>query len=571
MANAATLIVPVHADVDWTSVRFPGEDKLAHAVAEDAQATSLVDTWTCPEQVASVLKTPLPHHGLRATPDLSPAIYRLTLALKRCLRLPVDVSIEVASGHDWRVIAPKRSPEEPVKLIASGHVFNRLRAKEALFHLGRRLASVVYDVTPMIDDPSQGAPSTDAPERHYLLARGLWKFQELTADRLGLICCQDLEAAARALLKSATGLDEGLLPAEMDGLFRGVDSEEESVLRNDPHTFMLLRLAALKRFHESPLFGSLFGWATPNSERTNDEPTATSLESHHVAPQVATSSADLDVASVQRRLDRLEQTSTTDDVLPKSPSVPEESHPEPLSTADVDSLETVSATNKRRSEDAENDSSPEPCLAESGQETETASEPESTESDSVPDVEAARESFTLGAVLWLAHCRGNMSQPERRVVLDTFGSRALEEIGPHYDKEGADYLSRICRESAQVLKESDPIARRAMLEDIVHIAMTTGSLTPTQNNLLVDLARSLELTTDDLSLVMADYSDPEFATYEFQAGQDVEVHLDGQWLSGTITSVEESGELFVHFSGDDATLRLSPTADLIRPTESRAA
>jgi hypothetical protein len=91
-------------------------------------------------------------------------------------------------------------------------------------------------------------------------------------------------------------------------------------------------------------------------------------------------------------------------------------------------------------------------------------------------------------------------------------------------------------------------------------------------DVLSELTELLGLTDDDLAMALADFVDPEFAHYSFQPGQEVDVRLDGEWISGTVELVdEESGEVRVRFSPGGRSLRLHPLADMIRPRALRAA
>jgi hypothetical protein len=75
-----------------------------------------------------------------------------------------------------------------------------------------------------------------------------------------------------------------------------------------------------------------------------------------------------------------------------------------------------------------------------------------------------------------------------------------------------------------------------------------------------------------LAMALADFVDPEFAHYGFGPGEAVEVRLDGQWVVGTVESVDHtSGEVRVRFSSTGKALRLHPLADVIRPRSVRQA
>ena len=83
---------------------------------------------------------------------------------------------------------------------------------------------------------------------------------------------------------------------------------------------------------------------------------------------------------------------------------------------------------------------------------------------------------------------------------------------------------------------------------------------------LQEIAVILGLVRDDMTIALSEFVDPEYANYSFQSGEIVDVHLDGEWVTGTVESVDaDSGDVRVRFTASGKALRLHPLADLIRP------
>jgi uncharacterized tellurite resistance protein B-like protein len=90
---------------------------------------------------------------------------------------------------------------------------------------------------------------------------------ELTADRVGLLCCQDFTAAARAFFKLSSGVTDDSLAFDLEEYVKQfVDLEAEMAGENmDPsdwystHPFSPLRIKAIEIFHRSDTFKSLTG------------------------------------------------------------------------------------------------------------------------------------------------------------------------------------------------------------------------------------------------------------------------------------------------------------------------
>lgn len=95
------------------------------------------------------------------------------------------------------------------------------------------------------------------------LALSRWhRFAEIAADRAGLLCCDDVDGAGRALLRMSLGGDRGIAPeaylAQLDAI-RADDSPAKfaQLLADKPWTHK--RLRALHLFHRSEAFAKAGG------------------------------------------------------------------------------------------------------------------------------------------------------------------------------------------------------------------------------------------------------------------------------------------------------------------------
>jgi hypothetical protein len=99
------------------------------------------------------------------------------------------------------------------------------------------------------------------------------RYAEVAADRAGLLCCDDVDAAGRALLRLALGGDRGITPdaylAQLDAL-RSDDSPGRfaQLLADRPWTHK--RIKALHAFHRSVAFDRAGGTA-PQQDLLDDE------------------------------------------------------------------------------------------------------------------------------------------------------------------------------------------------------------------------------------------------------------------------------------------------------------
>lgn len=103
---------------------------------------------------------------------------------------------------------------------------------------------------------------------------------EAAADRAGLLCCDDLDAAGRALLRLALGGDRGITPdaylAQLDAL-KADDSPGRfaQLLADRPWTHK--RIKALQAFHRSTVFADAGGTAAEGELLDADALEATTL------------------------------------------------------------------------------------------------------------------------------------------------------------------------------------------------------------------------------------------------------------------------------------------------------
>lgn len=160
--------------------------------------------------------------------------------------------------------------------------------------------------------------------------------------------------------------------------------------------------------------------------------------------------------------------------------------------------------------------------------------------------------------------------PERRKVLEElFEPDFVLEAECACREPHMELFELSCRHVAWTLVRQGLETKLPILEDLLRIALADDELTPDEKRVLHALGELIGLSIDDVEGLAAEYLDPEYANYQFQPGQRVEVRLDGEWSPGTIQQVDPSGDVRVRFA-DDEVLRLSPTADLIRPLQQRA-
>ena len=152
-----------------------------------------------------------------------------------------------------------------VFLMISSGLYTKLTEQELLFVVGHEFGHVAYGhhLLPARAILAQKG-ACDAERALKLMA---WSRRaEISADRVGLLCCQDLDVAATALIKLSSGLSEQLVDFDLQGYVSQVtDLEEVSrtvrVVEDfySTHPFNPIRIVALNRFWQSQTMCDLLG------------------------------------------------------------------------------------------------------------------------------------------------------------------------------------------------------------------------------------------------------------------------------------------------------------------------
>jgi len=152
-----------------------------------------------------------------------------------------------------------------VFLMISSGLYTKLTEQELLFVVGHEFGHVAYGhhLLPVRAILAQKG-ACDAERALKLMA---WSRRaEISADRVGLLCCQNLDVAATAFIKLSSGLSEQLVDFDLQGYVSQVtDLEEVSrtvrVLEDfySTHPFNPIRIVAISRFWESRTLSEFLG------------------------------------------------------------------------------------------------------------------------------------------------------------------------------------------------------------------------------------------------------------------------------------------------------------------------
>lgn len=478
-----------------------------------------------PEMAAKWLRRRDSGGGVRMTASVSPALYRLAQTVRDVLRIPRVVEIEVSAGAEGLIEVAPGDEDRPITVRMSSASVTDCSLREALFAVGRRVGGVLMEQMRIPADPLAGQMSPDRPT---LLVGGLYRFQELACDRVGLLACQDLTVAVRSILRISSGLPAALLAISFDELLRESIDEEEAMISPVEHDFVLLRIAALRKFAECPKYQDFL------SEETID---ADAIEA--AAGPVATS--------------RTAEVKATIETIPMA-RVPEVSK----------AVAPPEMCVEYRSIGGD------PSVVEQVIRFATAEVKSPARELTAPLEEPfSRREFCVPAAVWLIGREGSMCERLRQVLEDLYGEEVMNDVRTFSGGDGEAALRAICREKAKGISSQERSIRVDMLRELCRVTMIDEKDPTPFLSTLCEISELLGLSVDDVSMTLAEYIDPEYANYRFQTAETVEVQLDGQWMEGRIERVDPGGELSVRFAATGKVLRLHPTADLIRPGSRR--
>jgi Zn-dependent protease with chaperone function/uncharacterized tellurite resistance protein B-like protein len=204
-------------------------------------------------------------NALRVTGRIIPSIARLVRSVQEVVHFE-GTEVEVYVNNDPRqnaACAPCDS--RGVFLLLTSGLIERLTERELLFVIGHEFGHALYGHHQL---PVQGVlgqgPGLTAAQALKLMS---WSRRaEISADRVGLLCCQELDAAAVSLIKLSCGLTESRITFNIDDYvsqMEDIQALSASIQNTEDffcsHPFSPLRVVALRYFWESKLFADLLG------------------------------------------------------------------------------------------------------------------------------------------------------------------------------------------------------------------------------------------------------------------------------------------------------------------------
>lgn len=204
--------------------------------------------------------------SLRLTPSLAPMLYKIGTKCKETLGLKAAIEFYVYQSDLFN--ASCYPPDENrLYIILTSNILEKFKEDELAFVIGHEIGHALFD---HFRYPASRIMEFGADYLSPLHAMKLFAWNrnaEISADRIGLLCCQSYDAAARTFFKLSSGVTTDSLDFQMNEyLQQFVDLED--ILANselDPedwyssHPFSPLRIKALELFWHSQTYFMLLG------------------------------------------------------------------------------------------------------------------------------------------------------------------------------------------------------------------------------------------------------------------------------------------------------------------------
>ncbi len=205
--------------------------------------------------------------SVRLTKGMSPEI--ASMADECVEKLGVELPLELFVYSSPQFNAACFKPEDDrLYVMFSSSLLEGFTSQELKFVMGHELGHHVYDHHAIpIGYLLRGK---QRPDPQLALELFAWsRYAEISADRAGAHCAQDMDAVARALFKLSSGLTSKIVEFSLDDFVKQVDDMQladqepgQGAPQSDwfsTHPFSPLRVKALKLFERSELYDGASG------------------------------------------------------------------------------------------------------------------------------------------------------------------------------------------------------------------------------------------------------------------------------------------------------------------------
>ena len=271
VAASAVFEVPANmydspdCEINLNQTVYDGEAKVFLSLMNDGEFTELADRLLKGNNPFNSRKA-LIKKSLRLSEALAPKIHSIGQRCREVLGLKCDVEFYVYQDVYFNA-ACYPDHDGKIYILLTSSLLERFSEEELLFVIGHEIGHSLFDhhKFPISYLLEAGAGMLNPLQAMKLFA---WsRNAEVSADRIGLICCQNFEAVAKTFFKLSSGITDQTLQFQLKEYIDQFSDLKNELLdgKVDPsdfyktHPFSPIRIKALEIFSRSETYHTLIG------------------------------------------------------------------------------------------------------------------------------------------------------------------------------------------------------------------------------------------------------------------------------------------------------------------------
>jgi len=251
--------------IDLDGIVYRGDRKALAELLADASFSSTVNRLLAELKPHNARKELLTK-ALKLTRGMMPGLYEVT---DRCAQtLQLEAEIEIYVNQDGRFNAACYPPvKEKVLLVVTSALLEKFSQDELAFVLGHELGHYLFEHTRFPVDYILENNGGSLSPLHAMKLYAWIRNAEVTADRVGMVCCRDFDVAANTFFKLSSGITSSSFQFSVKDYLAQLEDLRHEVAQQetDPqdwfrtHPFNPMRLKALEVFTRGRPYFSLIG------------------------------------------------------------------------------------------------------------------------------------------------------------------------------------------------------------------------------------------------------------------------------------------------------------------------
>jgi hypothetical protein len=247
--------------LDWNSLRFQGDLQDLKELEDEYRIEDFIQANEESLQLLDFsLREKFLRDGVRLNQRLSPRIYQIYKDIGQTLSLEATAEVYCFNSHEINAIAFLDISKEGHKTFigVTSQSLEILDDSELKFLIGHELGHFIFRnhrYNALYREDKDSSSRTVLPHLGDKLFLSWQKKTEISADRIGLLACRDLEKAAKALLKAHYGLSDKNLVLDVEALMQQLEEikGKSELMKAEfaSHPLLPIRLKALEYFSKS--------------------------------------------------------------------------------------------------------------------------------------------------------------------------------------------------------------------------------------------------------------------------------------------------------------------------------